>query len=67
MVSGIPHQTTLTLAEKLIVPFMHFIMFAYLPMAFMRQRSSPAFGAACGQLMAVRRAAYESHQNRFAR
>jgi len=49
----------LTLAEKLIVPLMHFIMFAFLPMAFMCRRSSPAFGAACGQLMAVRRAAYE--------
>jgi cellulose synthase/poly-beta-1,6-N-acetylglucosamine synthase-like glycosyltransferase len=59
MVSGIPHQITLTLGEKLIVPLMHFVMFAYLPIAFMRRMASPSLGAACGQLLAVRLSAYQ--------
>jgi cellulose synthase/poly-beta-1,6-N-acetylglucosamine synthase-like glycosyltransferase len=58
MLSGIPKQTTATLAEKLVVPFLHLVLLGYLPIAVMRRRMEPAFGAACGQLIAVKRSAY---------
>lgn len=60
MVSGIPRQETRTLGELLIVPLIHFVMFAYLPMALMRRSLRVSLGAACGQLYAVDRRAYES-------
>lgn len=60
LVSGIPHQVTQALAEKLIVPLMHFVLYGYLPMALMRKSVDPSLGAACGQLIAVKRSAYRA-------
>lgn len=59
LASGFPHQVTRTLAEKLVVPMILFLLLGYLPMPGLRWTVWPAFGAACGQLIAVRRAAYE--------
>jgi glycosyltransferase involved in cell wall biosynthesis len=59
LISGIPHQQTVTWSEKLIVPLMDFVLYGYLPVVLMRRLTSPAFGAACGQLIAVRRDAYD--------
>lgn len=58
LLSGIPRQTTVTWSEKLIVPLMHFVLYGYLPIALMRSSTSPSLGAACGQLVAVKRTAY---------
>lgn len=59
LISGIPHQRTVTWSEKLIVPLMDFVLYGYLPVVLMRRLTSPAYGAACGQLIAVKRDAYE--------
>ncbi|QDU70804.1 glycosyltransferase [Mucisphaera calidilacus] len=58
LVSTVPLQQTRTLAEKLIVPQILYVLLGYLPMARMKQVASPAYGAACGQLMAARRDDY---------
>lgn len=58
LVSGFPRQETGTLSERLVVPLIHLLLLGYLPMAGMRWTRAPAFAAACGQLIAVRRDAY---------
>lgn len=58
MISGFPRQRTGTLGEKLIVPLMHLVLFAYLPLVLMRRFRHPSLGAACGQVCAVARSAY---------
>lgn len=59
LVSGFPRQETGTLAEALVIPLIHVLLLGYLPMLGMRRSGDPRFGAACGQLIAVRREAYE--------
>ncbi|MFN0011343.1 MAG: glycosyltransferase family 2 protein [Phycisphaerales bacterium] len=58
LLSTFPRQITGTLAERLIVPMIHFILFAYLPMGRMRGTLDPAASAGCGQFLLVRREAY---------
>jgi hypothetical protein len=59
LASGFPAQVTATWAERLLLPLIHFLLLAYLPMALMRRRLSPGLGAGCGQLFIARRAAYD--------
>ena len=59
LVSGIPKQETGTWLERLIIPLIHFVLLGFLPLKRMRTSSDPRFAAACGQLVAVRREAYE--------
>lgn len=59
MVSTFPRQITGSLAEKLAVPMIFFILFSYLPMPRMRTTRDPAASAACGQFILVSRAAYD--------
>ncbi len=58
LASGFPRQETETFAEKLIVPLIQFVLLAFLPIRRMRRTTAPAFAAACGQLVAVRRDIY---------
>lgn len=60
LASGFPRQVTGTFLERLLLPLIHFVLLGFLPIARMRRSSSPAFAAGCGQLMAVRRRAYEA-------
>ncbi len=60
LVSGIPWQQTQTLAEKLVVPLIHFVLLGFLPMPGMRWSKHPAFAAGCGQLFVARRQAYRA-------
>jgi cellulose synthase/poly-beta-1,6-N-acetylglucosamine synthase-like glycosyltransferase len=59
LVSGFPRQETGSLGERLLVPMMLFLLIGYLPLIGMRLTKRPAFGVACGQVVAVRRDAYE--------
>ena len=59
LVSGVPRQETHGLMEKLIVPLIHFVLLGFLPLRRMRSRADPRFAAACGQILAIRREAYE--------
>jgi hypothetical protein len=60
LVSGIPLQETGTLVERLVIPLIHFVLLAFLPLARMRRSRHPAYAAGCGQLFLARRSAYES-------
>jgi len=58
LASGFPMEETGTFAEALIVPLIHVLLLGYLPIWLARRSRHPAFGAGCGQLMAVRHDAY---------
>ena len=60
MISGFPRQETGTLLEELIIPLIHFLLLGFLPIWRMRRSPHPAFGAGCGQLICVRREAYDA-------
>lgn len=60
LVSGVPRQETGSFGELLLVTMIHFLLLGYLPIAGLRSTRLPAFGAACGQLVAVRRPAYRA-------
>lgn len=59
LVSGVPREETVGLLEKMIVPLIHFVLLGYLPLGRMRSTTDPRFAAACGQILAVQRVAYE--------
>ncbi|MBV9785584.1 MAG: glycosyltransferase [Acidisphaera sp.] len=59
LASGFPRQLVGSWAERLLLPLIHFLLLGYLPLAAMRRSSAPALGAGCGQLMMVRRDAYD--------
>ncbi|MDB6029986.1 MAG: family glycosyltransferase [Verrucomicrobiales bacterium] len=58
LASGVPHQVTETLLERLLVPLIHFVLLGFLPLRRMRGSSEPACGAGCGQLFIASAAAY---------
>lgn len=58
LVSGFPREDTESLAEQLVVPWIHILLIGYLPVGPMRRSAASAFGAACGQWIIARRDAY---------
>jgi glycosyltransferase involved in cell wall biosynthesis len=59
LVSGFPFQQTETFLEWLLLPLIHFVLLAYLPVAGMRAFPRVhGFAAGCGQFLMVRREAY---------
>ena len=56
--SGFPREIAGGVADGLLLPLIHFLLLGFLPIAAMRRSISPALGAGCGQLIAVRREAY---------
>lgn len=58
LVSGFPRETTGSIGEHLVIPWIHVLLLGYLPMDFMRRSRRAAFGAGCGQWMVARRDAY---------
>lgn len=60
LASGVPEQVTRSFSERLLVPFIHFVLLGFLPIRRMRRDGRPALGAGCGQLFVARREAYEA-------
>ncbi len=58
LVSGFPRLITLTWLEKLLLPLIHFVLLAFLPMRAMRKHTWPSAAAGCGQFLLVEREAY---------
>ena len=58
LVSGFPLQETGTIAEKMLIPMMHYVLLCYLPLDQMRSTQKPEFAAGCGQLFVAQRDAY---------
>lgn len=59
LISGVPYQETKTIAEKLVIPLIHFILLGFLPLARMRRSLSPGYSTGCGQFFMARRTAYQ--------
>jgi hypothetical protein len=59
LISGFPRQRTGTWSEKLLIPLIHFVLLGYLPIWQMRRSLAPSLGTGCGQLIAVKRHAYQ--------
>ena len=60
LVSGFPMQETGTLAEKVLIPLMHYVLLSYLPIDRMRSSLGVGFAAGCGQLFLANRQVYMS-------
>lgn len=60
LVSGFPEQETVTTLEWLLLPLIHFLLLAFLPLAGLRHTRLSGFGAGCGQFLLVRRDAYQA-------
>jgi glycosyltransferase involved in cell wall biosynthesis len=58
LISGFPFERTETWLEAMLIPLIHFILLAFLPLRQMRRSVSPSLGAGCGQLFMARRADY---------
>lgn len=59
LLSGFPRQQTGSLAERLLIPLIHFVLLGFLSLRHLRRVQKPEFAAGCGQLFVTRRAAYE--------
>lgn len=60
LISTVPRQVTGSLAERVVVPLIHWMLLSWLPMPRMRSTNDPATSAGCGQFLLVRREAWAS-------
>jgi hypothetical protein len=60
LVSTFPRQETRSLAERLAVPMIFFILLSYLPFVRMRTTKEASSSAGCGQFLFVRSDVYQS-------
>lgn len=58
MISGVPLQETVSFWEQVVIPQIHVMLLGYLPFLGMKLSNSPGFGAAVGQIIAVKRSLY---------
>jgi hypothetical protein len=58
LLSTVPKQETGTLAERIVVPLIHWMLLSWLPMPRMRATNDPSTSAGCGQFLLVRREAW---------
>lgn len=59
LLSSVPRQITETWAEQMVIPLIHLVLLGFLPFWEMRRNRMPALGAACGQLVAIKRWPYQ--------
>jgi cellulose synthase/poly-beta-1,6-N-acetylglucosamine synthase-like glycosyltransferase len=59
LVTAVPRQVTVSLAERVVLPLLHLTYTNWLPIPLVWRSRDPRFLAANGQLLAVRRAVYE--------
>ena len=60
LISGFPMQETGTLAEKILIPLMHYVLLGYLPIDRMRSSMGVGLAAGCGQLFFADKQVYMS-------
>lgn len=58
LASGVPFQKLGTFSEWLLLPLIHFVLLAFLPIRRMRQTNAPECSAGCGQIFIAHRDAY---------
>ncbi len=62
LLSLFTNQITATIAEKSVVPLMHFLLLNLLPLRLVKLSSMPSFAAASGQFMLFNAANYHQYQ-----
>ncbi len=60
LVTAVPRQAAESWAEQLLMPLLHLVYVAWLPIVLVRASSHPALLAANGQLLMIRRSAYDT-------
>jgi chlorobactene glucosyltransferase len=60
LMSGFPRQEVLTWGEKLIVPFFSWVMYCFAPLAVGYRLNVAALSFAVGQMLLIRRTAYDA-------
>lgn len=61
LVSGFPRELTGSFLERLLLPLIHFVLLAYLPLdASRRQATQPGLAAGCGQFLLVQATAWKA-------
>lgn len=60
LISGFPMQETGTIAEKILIPLMHYVLLGYLPIDRMRSSLGVGLAAGCGQLFFADKQVYMS-------
>jgi hypothetical protein len=60
LASCVPRQETETFLERLLIPFILFLLLGFLPLRRMPANQHPAYAAGCGQFLLARRHAYFS-------
>jgi len=60
LISGFPMQETGTIAEKMLIPLMYYVLLCYLPIKRMRASLGVGLAAGCGQFFLVNRVVYMS-------
>jgi len=59
LVTAVPRQITVTLAEQMVLPLLHLTYTAWLPQPLVHRSRDARFLAANGQILAVRRSVYD--------
>lgn len=59
LLSGFPREETVTFAEKLVIPLIHFVLLGFLLIGLSRRFRGPAWAAGCGQFFLTTKAAYQ--------
>ncbi len=65
LLSFFPDQLLKSTGEKIVVPFMHYILLTLLPLRLILRSGNPAFAAANGQFMFFRKASYKNWHERL--
>lgn len=60
VVTAVPGQLTGSLVERLVLPLLHLTYTAWLPLVLVHRSNDPRFLAANGQILAIRRDAYDA-------
>jgi hypothetical protein len=60
LASGVPHQVFTNIADRLLLPLIHFVLLGFLPVWAMRRLKMASMSGGCGQLFIVQRLAYEA-------
>jgi hypothetical protein len=60
LASGVPRQVLGSFADKLLIPQIHFVLLAFLPLGAMRKFRMPSMSGGCGQLFVAQKLAYDT-------
>lgn len=60
LASGVPFQVLGSFSERLVIPLIHFVLLAFLPIWRMRRSRRVAYATGCGQLLMAQATAYRN-------